>query len=68
MKNHEMNSITYSGSKQHLLKLFLEGNEENIFLDFYVFLCEIVMHVIYLIVNVVRIRWRWRVVLGLEKM
>ena len=46
------------GSKQYLLKLSLEGNEEkNIFLDFYVFSCEIVMHVIYLFVNVTTIRW-----------
>ena len=53
-----MNAITYLGSKQHLLKLFLEGNEKkNIFLDFYVFLGEIVMHVIYLFVNVAAIRW-----------
>jgi len=64
MKKHKMNVITYLGSKQHLLKLFLEGNEKkNIFLDFYVFLGEIVMYVIYLFVNVAAIRWRWRLFL-----
>ena len=57
------------GSKQHLLKLFLEGNEEkNIFLDFYVFLCEFDMHEIYLFVNVAANRWGWSVVLGIERM
>ena len=36
------------GSKQHLTMLFLEVNKQkNIFLDFYVFLCEFDMHVIY---------------------
>ena len=57
------------GSKQHLLKLFLEVNEQkNIFLDLYVFLCETIIHVIYLSVNVATIRWQWKTVLGLEEM
>jgi len=33
---------------------------KNIILDFYVFLGEIVMHVIYLFVCVTMIRWQWR--------
>ena len=60
MKNHKMNAITYLGSKQHLLKLFLEGNEKKHLFGFLCILCEIVMHVIYLFVDVATIRWKWR--------
>ena len=60
-----MNVITYLGSKKHLLKLFLEGNEKKT--SFWVFLCEIAMLVIYLFVVVVEIWWRWKVTLGLQR-
>jgi len=34
MKNNEMSAITYSRGKQHLLKLFLEENEQKILFGF----------------------------------
>ena len=41
-------SLPTQGSKQHLTMLFLEANKQkNIFLNFYVFLCEFNMHLIY---------------------
>jgi len=57
------------GSRQHLTDLSLEENEQKAsFWFFYVFLGEFDMHVTYLFVNVAVNRWRWRVVLGLERM
>jgi len=60
MKNHKMHAITYLGSKQHLFKLFLGGNEKKHLFGFLCILCETVMHVIYLFADVEVIKWRWR--------
>ena len=48
MKTMKRMPLPTQGSKQHLTKLFLEINEQKtFFLDFYIFLGEFDMHVIY---------------------